>query len=160
MADINGFFASLSTQITMQNKQLQEQILLTDQKMSNDFDSVVRAHDEFKQQVREELDDLRALSLEQKKYLNSSLPDPPIVTSSQDLSGSPSFTTVSKPPSTSLTLNCTHTSTLLGNLSSTTTPDVQTQMLLMLLESFSKLSSALREKSSDTKSDWPNFPGI
>lgn len=57
-------------------------------------------------------------------------------------------------------MNCTHTSTLLGNLSSTTTPDVQTQMLLMLLESFSKLSSALREKSSDTKSDWPNFPGI
>ncbi len=42
----------------MQNNQLQEQILSTDRKMSSDFHSVIKAHDEFKQQVRTELDDL------------------------------------------------------------------------------------------------------
>jgi hypothetical protein len=31
------------------------------------------------------------------------------------------------------------------------------QMLLMLTESFSKLSTALTEKNNDTKTDWPKF---
>ncbi len=58
MVDINRLFVSLSNQITMQNNQLQEQTLSTDRKMSSDFHSVIKAHDEFKQQVRTELDDL------------------------------------------------------------------------------------------------------
>jgi hypothetical protein len=37
--------------------------------------------------------------------------------------------------------------------------DIQTQMLLMLSESFSKLSTALSEKKDDQKSDWPKFSG-
>jgi len=32
-------------------------------------------------------------------------------------------------------------------------------MLLLLLESFSKLSTVLSEKKEDTKSDWPKFSG-
>jgi hypothetical protein len=94
---------------------------------------------------------------EQKKLLNSSLYVPPIIKSSQDLSDTPSLPTVSQLSSSSPTL--TPTSGLLGNASSLPTPDVQTQMLMMLMESFSKLSSALSEKSRDTKSDWPKFSG-
>jgi hypothetical protein len=46
-------------------------------------------------------------------------------------------------------------------VSSTSPPgDFQTQMLLMLNETFSKLSTALTDnKSADTKSEWPKFSG-
>jgi hypothetical protein len=39
------------------------------------------------------------------------------------------------------------------------TNDVQTQMMMMLTESFSKLSTDLSYKNNDTKSDWPKFSG-
>jgi hypothetical protein len=39
------------------------------------------------------------------------------------------------------------------------TSDVQTQMMLMLTESFSKLSTVLADKQIDTKVDWPKFSG-
>ena len=37
--------------------------------------------------------------------------------------------------------------------------DVQTHMMQLLTDSFSKLSSVLADKSTDTKSDWPKFSG-
>jgi hypothetical protein len=36
---------------------------------------------------------------------------------------------------------------------------IQTKMMLMLTESFSKLTNAIGEKTTDTKSDWPCFSG-
>jgi hypothetical protein len=44
-----------------------------------------------------------------------------------------------------------------GNL--TTNPDPQVQMMLMLTESFSKLTSVLGDKTGDSKNDWPKFSG-
>jgi hypothetical protein len=37
--------------------------------------------------------------------------------------------------------------------------DAQNAMLLMLTESFSKLSSVLSEKSESKSTDWPKFAG-
>lgn len=37
--------------------------------------------------------------------------------------------------------------------------DVQTHMMQLLTDLFSKLSSVLADKSTDTKSDWPKFSG-
>jgi hypothetical protein len=48
-------------------------------------------------------------------------------------------------------------------ISSSNLTDVQAQMMLMLMESFSKLSTVLANKTQDTKaevkSDWPKFGG-
>jgi hypothetical protein len=38
-----------------------------------------------------------------------------------------------------------------------TTVDLQTQMMLMLTDSFLKLSSVLVDKNTDTKADWVKF---
>jgi hypothetical protein len=37
--------------------------------------------------------------------------------------------------------------------------DVQAQLMLALTESFSKMTTIMTERSSDTKSDWPKFSG-
>ncbi len=37
--------------------------------------------------------------------------------------------------------------------------DLQSQMMQMLTDSFSKLSTVLSEKKEDTKSEWPKFSG-
>jgi len=41
----------------------------------------------------------------------------------------------------------------------TQTSDIQMKMMLMLTDSFSKLSSALVDKNVYSKSDWPKFSG-
>lgn len=52
-----------------------------------------------------------------------------------------------------------------GNLSATpqvsglNSNDVQAQLMLALTESFSKMTTIMTERSSDTKSDWPKFSG-
>jgi hypothetical protein len=57
-SDITQLFASLSAQVTYQTNCLQD-------KLSTDFLEVVQAHDQFKQEVRDELDELRALIAQQ-----------------------------------------------------------------------------------------------
>ncbi len=47
----------------------------------------------------------------------------------------------------------------LSESSSSVAPDVQTQMMFMLTESFSKLSTVLVDKQGDTKTEWPKFAG-
>jgi hypothetical protein len=42
---------------------------------------------------------------------------------------------------------------------SSSNSDVQTKMMMMLMETFSKLSPVLVDKTSDKKSDWPKFLG-
>jgi hypothetical protein len=44
-------------------------------------------------------------------------------------------------------------------MTASSSTDMQTQIMYMLTESFSKLSTVLLDKSSDTKSDWPKFSG-
>ena len=50
-------------------------------------------------------------------------------------------------------------STLLQMPSNSSGNDFQNQMMMMLTESFSKLSLALCDKKEDTKSEWPKFSG-
>jgi hypothetical protein len=59
--DFNQVFAALSNQITLQNTHLQDQIFMNDLKMSQDFKQVILAHDEFKQEVHCELDELHLI---------------------------------------------------------------------------------------------------
>jgi hypothetical protein len=148
--DIAQLFASLSAQRTYQTNCLQD-------KLSTDFLEVVQAHDKFKQEVHDELDELQALIAQQ-----GSASRPWVVrntSSSIEASSSPSSVLPTATPS----LNGTTTSSS-SALHSTTIPltsgvDLQTQMLTMLTDSFFKLYSVILDKNTDTKSDWPKFSG-
>jgi hypothetical protein len=66
--------------------------------------------------------------------------------------------------SASTTLPSSSSSATSSNISSScsrssSSTDAQTQMMMMLTESFTKLSTVLVDKTSDRKSDWPKFSG-
>lgn len=153
--DINKLFTALSTQIMNQNSILQDQIKQNDLKMSSDFQLVVQANDDFKRDVRAELDDLHCLLTQQQ---NASRPSSDVMSINPiGPIPSPIFLTSLPIPSSSSPSNSSTISPLSPGSSSM--PDVQTQMTMMLTESFSKLSTFLVDKNSDTKSDWPKFLG-
>jgi len=68
----SSMFNTLLTQITSQNQRLQDQIALNDERMSYDFQNVVQIHDDFKKEVRKELDELRSLLSRQCSTVPSS----------------------------------------------------------------------------------------
>ncbi len=148
--DITQLFASLSAQMTFQTNSLQD-------KLSTEFTEVVQAHDKFKQEVRTELDELRALIAQQSSVVRSSVVQnisPPL-----DAGSSPSLVL---PTATASPIGLSTSSLLDSSSTSNSLPsgmDIQTQMLTMLTESFSKLSSVILDKNTDSKSDWPKFSG-
>jgi hypothetical protein len=146
--DTTQLFASLSAQMTYQTTSLQDEL-------STDFSNVVQANDVFKKEVRAELDELRLLIAQQgikSETLVASNLSPPSV-----------------PVMSSPTIPCSNSDTSGKNMSipvqsiSTSSPlpsvDVQAQMMTLLTESFSKLSSVLVDKNTESKSDWPKFSG-
>jgi hypothetical protein len=147
--NITQLFASLSAQITHQTSSIQD-------KLSTDFSQVIQAQDKFKQEVCTELDELRSMITQQQlqhtsvtnQASSATIPSsqpPPVSLSSAHSVISPHMESPLVAPVTSLGL----------------APgiDVQTHMLQLLTDSFSKLSSVLVDKSTDTKSDWPKFSG-
>jgi hypothetical protein len=59
--DITKLFAALSSQITAQNYSIQEHIQRNDVKITTEFQSVLQANEDFKNNVHSELDDIRRL---------------------------------------------------------------------------------------------------
>jgi hypothetical protein len=120
---------------------------------SNDIfkKEIVEANDEFKNNVKQELDYLRML-LHQQQHLYSS--------SSSNTSGlNVSPPVLALPPSVSTSVPNLSNSTVLGNATSSVTSSSTDQVLLLLTDSFTKMANALTEKSGDTKADWPKFGG-
>jgi hypothetical protein len=138
LMDMNDLFDAIKTHLSD-----------TTQQLSGDFRRIVDNNTRFKQEMREELEEMKKFLADQTNILgirsssNSSSNVPstylPVVTTS-----SPS---ASMPPSLNVTPSTPQHA-----------QDVQSQMLMILTDSFSKLSSALSEKS-DSKSDWPKFSG-
>jgi hypothetical protein len=114
---------------------------------------VLQANEDFKNDVRSELDDICCLLKHQvttgstptitSAPITSSTTNP-VISNSTSVTPDSSSTTISNVPQFN---------------STSPTNDVQTQMMLMLTETFSKLSTALVDKTSDMKSDWPKFSG-
>jgi hypothetical protein len=153
--DITQLFAALSSQMMAQNNSIQEQIMQNDLKISTDFQKVIQANDDFKKDVRAELDDLRRLL---SQYQNISSPSSNLT--SATITSSTTTPVISAPttiPSSSSSTTISNAS--ISSLGSSSSTDVQTQMMMMLTESFSKLSTILVDKTSDMKSDWPKFSG-
>jgi hypothetical protein len=153
--DINQLFASLSAQMTYQTTSLQDklsqmtyQTTSLQDKLSTDFSVIVQAHDQFKKEVRDELDELRALIAQQSSATNTSVAQ----------NGSSSVGPTLSPPDPSNQVSISpNTSASSGHTPVVSEADIQTQMMTLLTESFSELSSVILDKNTDTKSDWPKF---
>jgi hypothetical protein len=139
MDKIQQLFTSLSAQIERQNLNL-----------SWDFCQLVQDNTTFKQEVHEELDEIRQM-LYQRNVSNLS--------SSSMLPTVPNLNlhSVSQEPSSTTNQSTSHPipQGLSSSMASSSSTDMQTQMMYLLTELFSKLSTALLDKSSDTKSEWP-----
>jgi hypothetical protein len=129
-------FASLSDHISAQTNLIQLQIQQNDTKLT-------LAQNQFKEEVRQELDTFRNMLLTQQGISSS-----PVVTNSPPVVSDPST-------STSASTQVSTSPTVASNSST----DLQAQMMLLLSESFSKLSTALGDQKQDTKTEWHKFSG-
>jgi hypothetical protein len=151
--DITKLFAALSSQITAQNYSIQEHIKQNDLKITTEFHAVLQANEDFKNDVHSELEDICRL-LKHQVTTGST----PTITSAP-ITSSTTNPVISDSASVMPDLSSTMISNVPQFNSISPTNDVQTQMMLMLTETFSKLSTALVDKTSDMKSDWPKFSG-
>jgi hypothetical protein len=125
------------------------------EKLLTDFTRVAQAHENFKQEVRDELDELRYLiSLQSQNPSSSSRTlETPASSTVPPLSvASPVHSSPVLVPQQSVPVSGSNPGTTSGQ-------DHQNQMMMMLTKSFSKLSSVLVDKSAESKLDWPKFSG-
>ncbi len=151
--DLMHILTTLLHQITNQNNAIQEHIMKNDMT----FQRVVQENEDFKRDMHSKLDDICNLLACQNIW------SPPNIPSSNTSSQAPISHPVPPIPaaqetSSQVFSSSTGVSTSIVS-SNTSSNDIQTQMLLMLSESFSKLSTALTEKKDDQKSEWPKFSG-
>jgi hypothetical protein len=125
---------------------LQDQIKWNDLKMSTDFQLMAQANDEFKRDVRMELDDLHCLMSQQQNLSRASTN----VMYTDAIGPTPSPVCLTTLPIPSSLLNSNNSSISTSSPESYPSVDIQTQMMLMLTESISKLSTILVDKNSDT----------
>ncbi len=138
----NNFTLHISDQIIKQTTVLCDEIRDKEVKMHQE-------NEDFKMEVRNELSELRSIlqNVSSLSHLNAntstaSTTSVPQVSSSLSSVGG-------HQPASSIPLNY---SVLVSS-------DLQTQMMYMMAESFSKLSTVLVENKQDSKVDWPKFAG-
>jgi predicted phage tail protein len=159
MVDITKLITSLSHQISNQSNFIQDQLLkqqsIIEHQANNDLklQHVLQANETFKRDVKLELENLRTFLSKQEAPVPST---PPSIKTS---------TTPVQPLSSTLVLSPSNTTqagtTNVNSIPPVTGPaDPNHHVMLMLADSFSKLSTLMvQDKSSDTKYDWPKFSG-
>ncbi len=146
----------LSTQMTHQNQSIEEKIIKNEMKLSGDFQRVVQDNENFKKNAWAELDGLRMLL---DCYTITSDPDRVPLRLASPLQ-SPSGLHDNLMPQVVSSTSSASTPVVISN--STTVDknmDPQTKMMLMLTETFAKLSNTLSDKKEETESEWPKFSG-
>jgi len=110
---------------------------------------VVEDHNDFKQEVRSKLDKLHMLVLQQGQ------PTPQLQEFPRTIESS------SSPPIMTSRVNTTPIPDTVPAVvsDSSSIRDLQSQMMLLMTESFSKLSTAFVEGKSKSKTEWPKFHG-
>jgi hypothetical protein len=153
---ITQLFTILSKQITQlssQNITIQDQLRDNEHTISTKFRMVVQENESFKQSMRSELDELHNLILSQSQPISPSRQATSVSSSSSKMnSGASSNNGSQSPPPISGITTIVSPSVLISS-------DPQANMLLMLAESFTKLTSVLSDKSDLKSSDWPKFSG-
>jgi hypothetical protein len=153
MMDLTQILTTLSHQITNQNQAIQDHILQNNDKIQK----VLQDNDNFKRDILSELDSLCHMIATNSSNSQPTTSSTSVLGNIQDSSmgHTSGISNVqapqSAPPATIINSSPVHSSSSNG--------DFQSQMMLMLTESFAKLSSALSDKKDETKSEWPKFSG-
>jgi hypothetical protein len=159
MVNITKLITSLSQQISNQSNFIQDQLLkqqsIIEHQANNDLklQHVLQANETFKRNIKLELENVRTFLSKQEAPVPST---PPSIKTS---------TTPVQPLSSTLVLSPSNTTqagtTNVNSIPPVTGPaDPNHHVMLMLADSFSKLSTLMvQDKSSDTKYDWPKFSG-
>jgi hypothetical protein len=145
MMDIHHLFHQFTQQLSGHMNNLQDQLKENDDRIRQEQLS-------FQQEMHEELDALRS-------FVTAYYPNVP--SSSMASQSSASTTSTGHIPSVAIDPPSANVSApSINKTTSMSSQDAQTRMMLMLMESFSKLSLVLVDhKTQDTKSDWPKFAG-
>jgi hypothetical protein len=147
MQDMNTLFESIKHHITHATQQL-----------SGDFQQDVDSNSKFKQEVQDELKEMPKVLADQKRLLGTLSSSSPVTASTASSPG----INISPPLNSSTSVSLPNVSPPLqasGISTTSVSQDMNAQILMLLSNSFSKLSSALPEKLESVKSDWPKFSG-
>jgi hypothetical protein len=152
--NIEKLFTSFTNQIAYQ-------IIVQTNSLRDEFREneiyMVQDNEEFQIEMRDKLAALRNLLQAQTVPQASQSPTIPVTTSSVG-SVSPSSPVTSPQPMLS-----SSTVVSQGSSSNSAGPpaqgDLQSQMMFMMVQSFSKLSTVLSESKQESKSEWPKFAG-
>jgi hypothetical protein len=146
MINIAQMIANLPLQVTNQTQSPEE-------KLSRDFNTVIRDNETFKNNVRAELDGIHQLLYRYKISSNPNIMPSGLSSQSQ------APTLSSLPQSQVHTPSNVSPAPVAPPHSLLSVPDTQTNLIMMLTDNFSKLTTTLSEKKEDIKYEWPKFSG-
>jgi hypothetical protein len=147
----------LQNQILWNHQDLQEQLIQNDLKFTTEIQRLSQDYETFKQQSRAALISLQSTPLPPSVPQVSALR--PITSSStggspvDNNTGSSLHLPMSTPPQSTVNTMSSLPSATVGN------DMFQNQMLQMLNEMFSKLSTVITDTKASAKSEWPKFSG-
>ncbi len=148
MIEMDRLFTTLTQQLSLHMNNLQDQLKANE-------DRVRQEQFTFQQEMRDEFNELRnyVMSSSSTTTPSAQLPSLPISSSDANVPDTATTPHVCSVPDISTTPS---TPTVTGS----SFQDMQMKMMLMMTESFNKLSTVLVDtKTSDVKSDWPKFSG-
>jgi len=167
--DLSQLILSLSRQISNQTQSIQDQLsqqnsVLQDQSVQNElrFQTVIQENEEFKRSVRSELDQLKTMLASSVPAVLPKSEPSSVLSSGSNVSLGNSSSTLPLDSNTQALSSGTSTtlSSSLPSSSTNTSSSIDNQVMLMLAESFSKLSSVLVvDKGTESKVEWPKFSG-
>jgi hypothetical protein len=140
--EIMTMLSAISNQMMSNLQNFRDQLICMDEKLAQQLQRAVQDHESFKQEIHAKI---LALGISSNMHL-SSTPSPAMNISSSVIPPIVTSVTVLQNPS------------FISN--STSQLDFQAQMMVMLNDTFSKLSTTLVEnKSQESKLEWPKFLG-
>ncbi len=145
--------------VFLQNMQVQQEEIVSrsEEKLLKNIHAVATDHDAFKVEVRSEIESLRLL-LGQSSSLNYN-GTPFDQTHSSSFSAKSNSSNIPAVPSPTIRYGQPITNSAASGLNNTSS-DSQANLMLMMMEAFSKLSTAFTEaKTIEVKTEWPKFDG-
>jgi hypothetical protein len=138
--DIMSMLSLISNRMMSSIQDMQSQLVQTDLKFTQALERINDENEKFKIEIRSEVQRLGTNTMSSPITSSSSIPTQSNAPQAAPMLLSSSLPSLSSSPPSSV--------------------DFQMQMMTMLSETFSKLTTIVGEtKSADTKSDWPKFGG-
>ena len=146
----------LQDRISKNTLDLQNQLDCHNSRLTQELQRLNQEHEVFKQEIRQEMLQLRGGN----SSVHMSMPSSGTTSAASHLSSTSSMSPVTPTlPSVSVPATSSQVSSQVSTSAAALGDPFQTQILQMLNETFTKLSTVLSESKNDAKSEWPKFSG-